>query len=90
MDNGEHKGGSPVPWETIEKSPRIKDLWQLHYSDEGGAEHNVAASYIANVRGASANGGTDGHYIRLLAYPNGKLVVFNSRTGQSKTYPVPQ
>jgi competence protein ComEC len=90
MDNGEKKGGSPVPWETIQTSPRLKDLWQLHFSDEGGAEHNVANSYIANVRGASANGGTDGHYIRLLAYPNGKLVVFNSRTEQSKTYPAPQ
>ena len=90
MDNGEHKGGSPVPWETIEKSPRIEDLWQLHYSDEGGAEHNVATPYIANVRGASVKGGTDGHYIRLLAYPNGKLVVYNSRTDESKTYPAPQ
>ncbi len=90
MDNGEHKGGSPVPWETIQKSPRIKDLWQLHYSDEGGAEHNVATPYIANVRGASVKGGTDGHYIRLLAYPNGKLVVYNSRTSESKTYPAPQ
>ncbi|HTU51983.1 MAG TPA: MBL fold metallo-hydrolase [Acidobacteriaceae bacterium] len=90
MDNGEHKGGSPAPWETIEKSPRLKDLWQLHYSDEGGAEHNVATSYIANVRGASVKGGTDGHYIRLLAYPDGKLVVYNSRTGQSKTYLAPE
>jgi len=90
MDNGEKKGGSPIPWETIEKSPRVKDLWQLHYSDEGGAEHNVATPYIANVRGASAKGGTDGHYIRLLAYPDGKLVVYNSRTDQSKTYPAPQ
>ncbi|HET9099367.1 MAG TPA: MBL fold metallo-hydrolase, partial [Acidobacteriaceae bacterium] len=89
MDNGEHKGGSPGPWETIEKSPRLKALWQLHYSDEGGTEHNVAASYIANVKGASVKDSTDGHYIRLLAYPNGKLVVFNSRTAQSKTYPAP-
>ena len=90
MDNGEKKGGSPGSWETIEKSPRLKDLWQLHYSDEGGPEHNVATSYIANVEGASVKGGTDGHYIRLLAYPNGKLVVFNSRTSQSKTYPAPR
>jgi len=89
MDNGEKKGGSAAAWETIENSPRIKDLWQLHYSDEGGAEHNVATSYIANVRGASAGGGTDGHFIRLLAYPDGKLVVFNSRTEQSKTYSAP-
>lgn len=89
MDNGEKKGGSPGPWETIEKSPRLKDLWQLHYSDEGGAQHNVATPYIANVKGASMKDGSDGHYLRLLAYPNGKLVVSNSRTGQSKTYPVP-
>jgi beta-lactamase superfamily II metal-dependent hydrolase len=90
MDNGEKKGGSPAPWETIEKSPRLKDLWQLHYSAEGGAGHNVAAPYIANLQGASVKDGTDGHYIRLLAYPNGKLVVFNSRTNQSKTYPATQ
>ena len=90
MDNGEKKGGSPGPWETIEKSTRIKNLWQLHYSAEGGAQHNVAAPYIANLQGANVKDGSDGHYIRLLAYPNGKLVVFNSRTQQSKTYPAPQ
>jgi hypothetical protein len=90
MDNGEKKGGSPAPWETIERSPRLKDLWQLHYSAEGGAEHNVAAPYIANLQGATVKDGSDGHYIRLLAYPDGKLVVYNSRTGQSKTYPAPQ
>jgi beta-lactamase superfamily II metal-dependent hydrolase len=89
MDNGEHKGGSPAPWETIEKSPRLKDLWQLHYSDEGGAQHNVATPYIANVKAASVKDGSDGHYLRLLAYPNGKLLVFNSRTSQSKNYPAP-
>jgi hypothetical protein len=90
MDNGEKKGGSPAPWETIEKSPRIKDLWQLHYSEEGGAEHNVATPFIANVKGSSVQASTEGHYIRLLAYPNGKLVVYNSRTDKSKTYPAPE
>ncbi len=88
MDNGETKGGSPGPWEVIEKSPRLKDLWQLHYSDEGGAQHNVADPFIANLKGAS--GSSDGHYIRLEAYPDGKLVVYNSRTGESKTYPSAQ
>jgi beta-lactamase superfamily II metal-dependent hydrolase len=90
MDNGEKKGGSPGPWEVIDKSLRLKDLWQLHYSAEGGAEHNVAAPHIANLQGATVKDGSDGHYIRLLAYPDGKLVVYNSRTGQSKTYPAPQ
>ncbi|MHB1936124.1 MAG: ComEC/Rec2 family competence protein [Acidobacteriaceae bacterium] len=90
MDNGEKKGGSPGPWEVIEKSPRLKALWQLHYSAEGGAGHNVAAAYIANPQGASVKDGSDGQYIRLFAYPNGKLVVYNSRTQQSKTYPAQQ
>lgn len=82
MDNGETKGGSPSVWDTIEKSPRLKNLWQLHYSAEGGARHNVAAPYIANLKG-----GADGNYIRLSAYPDGRLTVYNSRTGKSKNYP---
>ncbi len=85
MDNGETKGGSPSTWAIIEKSPRLKNLWQLHYSAEGGAQHNVADVYIANLKG-----GADGNYIRLSAYPDGKVVVFNSRTQQSKTYPAAQ
>ena len=81
MDNGEHKGGSPSAWEIIEKSPGLKDLWQLHYSAEGGAKDNVAAPYIANPKGTDK-----GYSLKLTAYPNGRLEVFNSRTGQNKVY----
>jgi competence protein ComEC len=84
MDNGEHKGGSPSTWEILEKSPRLQNLWQLHYSAEGGAKHNVAAPYLANLQGKDT-----GNYLKLTAYPNGRLVVFNSRTGTSKNYPAP-
>jgi len=84
MDNGEYKGGSPSVSEILEKSPRLQNLWQLHYSAEGGATHNVAAPYIANPKGTDK-----GYFIKLLAYPNGRLVVFNARTGQSKNYPEP-
>ena len=90
MDNGETKGGSPSTGNIIEKSPRLKNLWQLHYSAEGGAQHNVATAYIANLKGANSKGGADGNYIRLSAYPDGKIVVWNSRTQQSKTYPAAQ
>ncbi len=82
MDNGEKKGGTPSVWETIEKSPGLENLWQLHYSDEGGAKHNVAPEYIANV-----DGSTDGNYIEVTASPAGSFSVFNSRTGKSKQYP---
>jgi competence protein ComEC len=81
MDNGAKKGGSPSVWETIQKSPGLEDLWQLHYSDEGGPAHNVDAARIANLQGPDA-----GNFIKITAYPNGQLDVLNSRTGTTKQY----
>jgi competence protein ComEC len=81
MDNGAKKGGSPSSWDVIHQSPGLVGLWQLHYSEEGGAEHNVAAPFIANVQGPDA-----GNYIKLTAWPDGKYEVFNSRTGATKRY----
>ena len=85
MDNGEKKGGSPSVWDIVEKSPRLKDLWQLHFSDEGGSTHNVAPEYIANLQGPDA-----GNYLQLTAHPNGTFAVFNSRTQQTKEYAAPK
>ena len=81
MDNGAKKGGSPSVWNIIEKSPRLDDLWQLHYSDEGGATHNVPTEFIANPQGPDA-----GFDLELTAWPDGKFDVFNSRTQQAKKY----
>jgi competence protein ComEC len=39
MDNGAKKGGTPAVLDIIEKSPGLENLWQLHFSDEGGAAH---------------------------------------------------
>lgn len=83
MDNGAKKGGTPSAWDIIKKSPRLEDLWQLHYSDEGGAAHNVATEFIANPDGPDA-----GHYLKLTAWANGTFEVFNSRTQKSKRYPL--
>lgn len=82
MNNGAKKGGSPSAWDIIEKSPRLEDLWQLHFSEEGGQAHNVSAKFIANVEGPDA-----GNYIKLTAWPDGKFEVFNSRTRETKPYP---
>jgi competence protein ComEC len=81
MDNGAKKGGTPSAWDIIEKSPRLENLWQLHFSEEGGAAHNVAPEFIANPEGPDA-----ANYLQLTAWPDGKFEIFNSRTQQSKHY----
>jgi beta-lactamase superfamily II metal-dependent hydrolase len=81
MDNGAKKGGTPSVWDIIEKSPRLENLWQLHFSDEGGAAHNVAPEFIANPEGPDA-----GHYLQLTAWLDGSFEVFNSRTSTTKHY----
>jgi hypothetical protein len=71
MNNGADKGGSVKAWTTIEKSPGLDDLWQLHFSNEGGKEHNVAESLIANP---SAEHDT-GYSIDVVARPDGLFTV---------------
>ena len=82
MDNGAKKGGTPSVLDIIRKSPGIENLWQVHFSDEGGAAHNVPEEFIANPQGADA-----GNYLELTAHPDGSFEVFNSRTAKSKKYP---
>lgn len=82
MDNGAKKGGSPSVWDTISKSPNLENLWQLHYSEEGGSAHNVAEEFIANPSGPDA-----GNYLQLTVHPDGRFAVFNSRTNKTTDYP---
>lgn len=81
MDNGAAKGGAPSSWDAVEKSPRLEDLWQLHFSNEGGAAHNVAETFIANLSGPDV-----GNYLKLTAWPGGNFEIFNSRTQSVKHY----
>jgi competence protein ComEC len=81
MDNGAKKGGSPSSWDVLKKAPGLEDLWQLHYSEEGGASHNVSEQFIANPSGPDA-----GNYLKLTAWSDGRVEVFNSRTQQKKEY----
>jgi len=81
MDNGAAKGGAPASWDAVKKSPRLEDLWQLHYSNEGSAAHNVADTFIANLSGPDA-----GNYLKLSAWADGHFEIFNSRTQATKRY----
>ena len=81
MDNGADKGGSPSSWDTIKNSPKLEDLWQLHFSNEGGAAHNSGESFIANLAGPDA-----GYYLELSIEQDGSFELYNSRTQATKHY----
>ncbi len=82
MDNGADKGGSPSSWDAVEKSPKLEDLWQLHYSNEGAAAHNAPESFIANPAGTE----DAAHYLKLTASLDGSFDVYNARTKATKHY----
>jgi competence protein ComEC len=81
MDNGAKKGGSVPTLDTIRKAPGLEQLWQLHYSEEGGETHNTSAEFIANTSGV------DGNFLKLTASPGGSFDIFNSRTKATRSYP---
>jgi competence protein ComEC len=82
MDNGARKGGTPETWQTIRDSPGLEDIWQLHYSMEGGTSHNAADPFIANVDEAC-----QGKPLVLTASEDGSFSVTNTRNNYSKSYP---
>lgn len=82
MDNGAKKGASPSAWDIVKSSPGLLDLWQLHFADAGGSEHNVSDPFIANV-----NEGDTGFYLKITAHQDGSFEVYNARNKFSKSYP---
>jgi len=82
MNNGADKGGSAKAWMTIENSPGLEDLWQLHFSNAGGQRHNVAEAFIANLSAEDDRG----YAIKVTARSDGTFTVRNDRNGFEKTY----
>jgi len=84
MDNGAKKGGSIPVLDAVWNSPGLEALWQLHYSEEGGEDHNADDDYIANLDGPDK-----GNFIELMGNGDGSFDVLNSRTGIAKHYNPP-
>ncbi len=81
FDNGATKGASAPAFDTVKASPGIQDIWQLHFADAGGKEHNTTDPFIANV-----TEGDTGNYLRVTANQDGSFEVFNPRNKYSKKY----
>jgi len=47
--NGTRKGATVQTSQILNSSPNLEDIWQLHWSYNGGIEHNPAGLFIANV-----------------------------------------
>jgi beta-lactamase superfamily II metal-dependent hydrolase len=86
VGNGAKKGGDAQTYEAVSRSPRLARLWQLHFAERAGPEHNVPADYIANP--TSAN---DAHAsLEVTATKQGAFTVTNDRSGFTETYePLP-
>ena len=68
----------------MKDSPGLEDLWQLHYAIDGGKEHNVEDSFIANIDEQCS-----GQYIKLTAEGNGSFTVWNERISSRKSIRLP-
>ncbi len=81
MDNGATKGGSTPTLKTFRAAPGLENLWQIHFSEEGGQAFNTNQQFIANVPGPDAGNG-----IELIAHPDGSYDVENARNKFRKHY----
>ena len=49
MNNGSRKGGQPAAMNVLLNSPRLEDLWQIHFALLGGQEYTVPGIFVANL-----------------------------------------
>ncbi|MGE3840461.1 MAG: ComEC/Rec2 family competence protein [Vicinamibacterales bacterium] len=49
INNGTRKGGQPDAMRVLLNSPRLEDVWQLHFSLLSGQEYTVPGMFIANT-----------------------------------------
>ena len=81
MENSAKKGGSPSALDIVHNSPGLAALYQLHWSEEGGAAHNSTAEFLANLDGPDS-----GNYLKINARADGSFDVMNSRTTKIDSY----
>ncbi|OFW13893.1 MAG: hypothetical protein A3F70_10575 [Acidobacteria bacterium RIFCSPLOWO2_12_FULL_67_14] len=80
MNNNPTKGGVALTFKTVKSSPGLEDLWQLHWSENPGAQ-NSAENMVANFTKDDP-----GHFIRVTARNDGSMTVKNGRNGFTKEY----
>jgi competence protein ComEC len=83
VNNGARKGGDAESYDTVSASSRVKRVWQLHFAERAGAEHNTAEAYIANPTAADDKRAS----LEAMVTKEGAITVTNGRTGFKEAYP---
>jgi beta-lactamase superfamily II metal-dependent hydrolase len=83
MNNGPRKGGQASVFETLRKSPGLKDIWQGHLALMTPKEVNTDENMIANME---ATPECKGNLIKASVNAKGEFTITNLRNGFSKTY----
>ena len=82
MNNGARKGGEPGTWATLQATPSIAAIFQLHRNVRVGAEGNTAAELIANEDEKCA-----GNLVKLVVAADGaSYVVSIPATGVTREF----
>lgn len=86
MGNGTRKGGDLDTWPVLRSTPGLEDIWQSHYSMNGGKDNNPPDDFIANLEPPTPAPNDQWKMLKLSADSNGTFTVTNGRNGFSKTY----
>ena len=81
LDNGAGRGGAASTYNLLKTVSGLEDIWQLHYSEDGGKDHNTVDTKIANVGESD-----DGFYLKVIASEDGSFEVYNPRNKFSQKY----
>ncbi len=83
INNGPRKGGTPVVFDVLKKSPGITDIWQVHRALAADEAHNTTEPLTANLEPEDQ---CKGNWLKATVEPGGKYTLTNSRTGFQKNY----
>jgi len=81
FNNGAAKGAAAQSIQTAQASPRIKAIWQIHFSEQH-PEVNAPQANIANLSGPQ----DDHHPLQIAVNREGGLEFTNPRTGATTRY----
>ena len=85
INNGARKGGQGDTMQVLYSSPRLENVWQIHYSLLGGREYAVPGIFIANQQEDAQHDGP-ASWIKVSARTDGTFTVANSRNGFMRSY----